>query len=166
MRGEIHHDLWKDPNNYYQSETRFTTICEDGNFKDWNWEVWWIQVQFLKDVDWRLFVPERSSRTPVGGEVGYYDHRAVEAQESSGLKVDPVKAVQKRGVQHHQGQDIGDALILSVHSSIQSWILDQVHLFIRFQIRNCFGISSLKISRNRILPTTKLWRLKKIEMSA
>ena len=52
-----------------------------------------------------MSVPERSSRTPVGGEAGYYDHRAVEAQGSLGLRVDPIDAVQKRGVQYYQGED-------------------------------------------------------------
>ena len=28
--------LFCDPNNLYQSEARFTMICEDGNFKDLN----------------------------------------------------------------------------------------------------------------------------------
>ena len=44
-------------------------------------------------------------RTPVGGEAGYHDHRTVEAQGSKSVMVDPVDAIQKRGVQHHQGED-------------------------------------------------------------
>ena len=40
--------LLSDPNNWYQSEARFTTICKDGNFNDWNWKFWWIQFQFLE----------------------------------------------------------------------------------------------------------------------
>ena len=58
----------------------------------------------MEDIDWRLSVPGRSSQTPVGGEAEYYDHGAVEAQESSGLRVDLVDAVQKRGVQYYQGE--------------------------------------------------------------
>ena len=59
----------------------------------------------MDDADWRLFVPERSSQTPVGGEFGYHEHGAVEAQGSAGLRVDPVDAIKKCGVQHHQGED-------------------------------------------------------------
>ena len=60
-----------------------------------------------------MSVPERSSRTPVGGEVGYYGCRVVEALGSSGLRVDPVD--QKRNVQYHQGEDN----IRSVESAIE-----------------------------------------------
>ena len=59
----------------------------------------------MDDADWRLSVPERSSRTPIGGEFGYHEHRAVEAQGSAGLRVDPVDAIKKCGIQHHQGED-------------------------------------------------------------
>ena len=41
----------------------------------------------------------------VGGEAGYHDHRVVEAQGSTNLRVDPVNAIQKHGVQHHHGED-------------------------------------------------------------
>ena len=51
-----------------------------------------------------MSVPERSSQTPVGGEAGYYDHGVEEAQGSSGLRVDPVDAVQKHGIQYYQGE--------------------------------------------------------------
>ena len=49
--------------------------------------------------------PERSSQTLVGGEVGYHGYGAVEAQGSLGLRVDMINDVQKRGIQHHQGED-------------------------------------------------------------
>ena len=52
-----------------------------------------------------MSILERYSRTPVGGEAEYYDHRAVEAQGSLGLRVDSVDAVQKSGVQYYQGED-------------------------------------------------------------
>ena len=42
---------------------------------------------------------------PIGSEAGYHDHRVVATQGSSGLRVDLVDAVKKRGVQHHQGED-------------------------------------------------------------
>ena len=41
----------------------------------------------------------------LGGDVGYHDHRAMEAQGSTSLRADPVDAIQKRGVQHHQRED-------------------------------------------------------------
>ena len=42
---------------------------------------------------------------PCWGEAGYHDHRTVEAQGSISLRADLVDAIQKRGVQHHQGED-------------------------------------------------------------
>ena len=59
----------------------------------------------MDDADWRLYVRDRSSQTPVGGEFGYNEHGAVEAQGSAGLPVDPIDAIKKYGVQHHQGED-------------------------------------------------------------
>ena len=59
-------------------------ICEDRKLKCWNWEVWWIRFRFLDDADWRLYVRERSSQIPIGGEFGYKEHGAVEAQGSTG----------------------------------------------------------------------------------
>ena len=53
----------------------------------------------------RLSVPKTSSQILVGGEAGCYDHTAVEAQGSSGFRVDPVDTIQKRGVQYYQGED-------------------------------------------------------------
>ena len=53
----------------------------------------------------KIIVPERSSRTPVGGEAGYHDDGAVEPQGSTGFRVNSINTVQKRGVQHHRGED-------------------------------------------------------------
>ena len=44
-------------------------------------------------IFWKMQIEDflyqkRSSRTSVGGEAGYYDHKAMEAQGSSGLRVD------------------------------------------------------------------------------
>ena len=42
---------------------------------------------------------------PVGGDAGYHDHGAVEAQGSTSLKAYPVDTIKKRGVQYHQVED-------------------------------------------------------------
>ena len=39
------------------------------------------------------------------GEAGYHDLGTVEAQGSISLGADPVDAIQKRGVQHYQGEN-------------------------------------------------------------
>ena len=62
-------------------------------------------ISVLEDADWRLSVPERSLETSFGGDAGYYDHRGVEAQGLSHLRVDLVDAVQKHDVQHHQREN-------------------------------------------------------------
>ena len=41
----------------------------------------------------------------MGGDARYHNHRAVEAQGSTSFRADTVDAIQKRGVQHHQGED-------------------------------------------------------------
>ena len=51
------------------------------------------------------FLYKRSSQTSVGGEAGYHDLWTVEAQGSISLGADPADAIQKRGVQHYQGEE-------------------------------------------------------------
>lgn len=41
----------------------------------------------------------------IWANVGYHDHKVVEAQRSAGSRVDSVDVVQKRNVQHNQGED-------------------------------------------------------------
>ena len=59
----------------------------------------------MENADCRLSVSERSSQTPVGCDVRYHDHGVVEAQGSTSFRADPVDAIQKRGVQHRQGEN-------------------------------------------------------------
>ena len=61
--------------------------------------------QFLEDADRKLSVPEKSSRIVDRGETEIHDGAEVEAQGSSGSRVDPVDFVKKHGVQHCEGQD-------------------------------------------------------------
>ena len=42
---------------------------------------------------------------PCWGCVEYHDYGAVETQGSTSLRADPIYAIQKRDVQHHQGED-------------------------------------------------------------
>ena len=44
----------------------------------------------------------------------------------------------------NSAEDIGDALILSVNSTVESWILVLVHLSIHLQARNCSKIQIWK----------------------
>ena len=59
----------------------------------------------MEDVDRRLFVPERSSRTVYRGEDEINDGGEVEDQGSLGSRVDLVDFVKKRGIQHREGED-------------------------------------------------------------
>ena len=38
----------------------------------------------------KIICTKKSSQTPIGGEVGYHDHGAAEAQGSSSPMIDPV----------------------------------------------------------------------------
>ena len=51
----------------------------------------------IKDYPYQKDLHER-------GEAGYHDHGAVEAQGSAGLRADLIDAIQKCGVEHHQGE--------------------------------------------------------------
>ena len=56
-------------------------------------------------LDCKLKIICTRKQTPVRGKFGYHEHGAIEAQGSAGLMVDPVDAIKKCGVQHHQGED-------------------------------------------------------------
>ena len=57
---------------------------------------------------WRLKIicTRKIFMNPVGGETEYHNHGAVEAQGSIDPRVDSVDAVQKCGVQYHQGDNV------------------------------------------------------------
>ena len=85
---------------------KFRVVIEI-NEREGKWKIWEIIIIYTREYNiiTNYICTRRSSRTPVGGEFRYYEHGAVEAQGSTGLRVDPVDAIQKLSVQHHQGED-------------------------------------------------------------
>ena len=80
-------------------------MCEDGNFQRLKLKSLMDPILVYGRCILKIICTRKIFTNPCWEEVGYYDHGVVEAQGSLGLRVDPIDAVKKRGVQHHQGEN-------------------------------------------------------------